>query len=63
MSWPEKVKVVTVDDRVWCGVPMRMALVFEPLSWRKLTVVHAFISSRQVESVDRATEGARFVLM
>ena len=63
MSWPEKVMLVILDDRVWCGVPTRMASVFEPLSCRKLAAIHTFISSRQVESVDRAAEGVGFVLM
>ena len=40
--------LVIVDDRVWCGVPTRMASVFELLSCRKLAVIHTFISSRQV---------------
>ena len=48
MSWPEKVMLVILDDRVWCGVPTRMASVFELLSCRKLAVIHTFISSRQV---------------
>ena len=55
--------LVIVDDRVWCGVPTRMASVFEPLSCRKLAAIHTFISSRQVESVDGAAEGVGFVLM
>ena len=50
--------LVILDDRVWCGVPTRMASVFEPLSCRKLAAIHTFISSRQVESVDRAGEGS-----
>ncbi|XP_010775286.1 zinc finger protein 8-like [Notothenia coriiceps] len=29
MSWPEKVMVVMVDDRTWCGVPTMMAPVLE----------------------------------
>ena len=44
--------LVIVDDRVWCRVETRMASVFELLSCRKLPVIHAFFSSRQVESVD-----------
>lgn len=32
---------------------MRMASVFELLSWRKLSFIHALISSRQAVSVDR----------
>ena len=62
-SLPEKLMLVIVDDRVWCGVPTRMASVFEPLSCRKLAAIHTFISSRQVESVDGAAEGVGFVLM
>lgn len=63
MSWLEKVMLVIVDYRVWCGVPTRMASVFELLSCKKLATVHAFISSRQVESVQRAAEGFGLVLM
>ena len=63
ITWLENVMLVIVDDRVWCGVPTRMASVFQPLSCRKLAAIHTFISSRQVESVDRAAEGHGFVLM
>ena len=63
MSWPEKVMLVILNDRVWCGVPTRMASVFEPLSCRKLAAIHTFISSRQVEIVDRVAEGFGFVFM
>ena len=63
MSWPEKLMLVIVDDRVSCGVPTRMASVFEPLSCWKLAPIHTFISSRQVESVDSAAEGFGFVFM
>ena len=68
-SWLEKVMLVIVDDLTWCGVPMRMASVFELFSCRKLSVIHAFISSRQVVSVDdgdggddRGAEGRGIVL-
>ena len=57
MSWPEKLMLVIVDDRVSCGVPTRMASVFEPLCCRMLAAILNFIASRQVESVDRAGEG------
>ena len=40
------------DDRAWCGVPTKMASVFELLSWRTFFAIHVFISSRQVLSVD-----------
>ena len=60
MSLLEKLMLVIMDDRVWCGVPTRMASVFEPLSFRRLAAIHTFISSRQVEGVDRAAEGVGF---
>ena len=37
---------------IWWGVPIRMASVFRLLSRRKLQLIHAFISSRQVDRVD-----------
>lgn len=56
--------LVMVDDRVWCGVPTRMASVFELLSCRKLSAIQALISSRQVVSMDegRVAEGVVLVL-
>ena len=51
MSWPERVMVVMVDDRTWCGVPTIMASVLELLSFRKFCFIHACISSRQAVSV------------
>ena len=64
MVWPEKLMLVMVADWTWCGVPMIMASVFELFSCRKLSFIHAFISSRQVVSVDtdRAVEGVGFFL-
>ena len=52
-----------VDDRIWCGVPTRIASVFELLSCRKFAFIHAFISSRQVETVVKAAEDVGFVFM
>lgn len=49
---PEKFMLIMGDDWVWRGVPTRMALVLELLSWRKLRSIHAFISSRQIVSSD-----------
>ena len=63
MVWPEKVMVVMVDEQTWCGVPTRMASVLELFSCRKLSFIHASISSRQVVSVEsgRGVEGVGFV--
>ena len=59
MFWPEKVMVVMVDDSTWCGVPTRIASVFELFNCKKLSFIHASISSRQEVSVDsgRGVEG------
>ena len=48
---------------VECQQESGVASVFELLSCRKLAVIHGFISSRQVESVERAAEGVGFVLI
>ena len=40
------------DELTWCGVPMRMASVLLLFNWRKLSLIHAFISSRQMVIVD-----------
>ena len=67
------------DEWTWWGVPIRMASVLELFSCKKFIFIHAFISSRQVVSVDdgdddgkaaddgdddgRAAEGGGSVLM
>ena len=40
--------LVMGHDLIWWGVPISMASVFELFNWRKLTVIHALISPRQV---------------
>lgn len=44
--------VVMGDDWTWCGVLISMASVLELFNWRKFCFIQAFISSRQVVSVD-----------
>lgn len=44
--------LVMGDEWTWWGVPIRMASVLELLSCKKFNFIHAFISSRQVVSVD-----------
>ena len=41
-------RVVILDDWTWWGVPTRMASVLEQFSCRKLSFIHASISSKQV---------------
>lgn len=45
------------------GVEVSSVSVFEPFSCNKFTVIHTFISSRQVGKVDGAAKGIGFVLM
>ena len=52
-SCPEKLMLVMGDVFVWCGVPIRIISVLELFSCKKLLLIHAFISSRQVVRVDR----------
>lgn len=64
ISWPEKITLVMSDVRTRCGVPTRIASVFELFNCWKFCFIHAFISSRQLVRVDdgRAAEGVEFVL-
>ena len=52
-SCPEKVMLVMGDVFIWCGVPISITSVLEVFNCRKLRLIHAFISSRQVVRVDR----------
>ena len=52
-SWPEKVMEVMGEFWIWCGVPICMTSVLELFSCRKLRLIHALISSRQVVRVDK----------
>ena len=44
-------------DWIWWGVPINMASVFVLFNWRKLRVIHALISSRQVVRMDEGDGG------
>ena len=41
------------DELIWCGVPICIISVLEVFSCMKLVLIHTFVSSRQVVSVDR----------
>ncbi len=62
--WPEKVILEITDVWIWCGVPTRMASVFELFNCRKFWLIQASTSSRQVVMVedDRAAEVDELVL-